>query len=187
MTFWCCCSCCALAPELFFTPSVFFSFWFDRRRLIELDGKSNDVLRCVWNSAGAGMADVAAASSPSPPRGPGCSCWKRVSSASHRSSLVPRACCYPDWLLSPAWLRSTLSPALRTFLRLTRLAVSSRPSLAPSALLWDFEGFAVLFSPKIKLLKFLLWYLFQKHLSKRWFGFHRVRKNNNNLKASLLN
>lgn len=48
MTFWCCCSgCFALALELFvfffFTPSVFSSFWFDRRRLIELDGESNDV------------------------------------------------------------------------------------------------------------------------------------------------
>lgn len=136
------------------------------------------------------MADVDAASSPSPPHPGGQAAAAgrdaALADASHRFSLVPPACCYLDWLLSPAWLRSTLSPALRTFLRFTTLAVSSQPSLAPSALLWDFEGFALLFFflSQIKWLEFLLWCFFQKHSFKKILCCYRVK---NNLKASLLN
>lgn len=101
-----------------------------------------------------------------------------------RFSLVPGACSYLDWLLSPAWLRSTLSRALRTFLRFTTPAISSQPSLAPSALRWDFEGFAVLFFPKLNDWNFFFDVYFKSILSKRFFCCYRVR---NNLKASLLN
>lgn len=105
-------------------------FWFDRRSLVEWNGKSNDVpnareeARCSWGDGGYWRSKQRRSA-------PGASqqLFEKMElypMLPHRFLLVPGTCCYLGWLLSPVWLLSTLSERLlSTFIRFTALSVSS--------------------------------------------------------------